>query len=260
MPPKSATKSATKSAKSIPKSTKSIDVSGKTLVIVESPGKIKKIQDILGDNYIVTASVGHIIDLAAKSMSIDISNNFTPSYETLSGKEQVIRDLKKLAKTVDDILIATDEDREGEMIAWSIAYVLELKDAKRITFNSITKDEILNAIANPRKIDINLVDAQKSRRILDRVVGFEISPLLWKSIGQSLSAGRVQSVVVRIILDKEREIQKFLKDNIESDYRFKSLFNKDINAQLFQIKKPIDDNLNESETEEEEEDKELKEE
>jgi len=260
MPPKSATKSATKSAKSIPKSTKSIDVSGKTLVIVESPGKIKKIQDILGDNYIVTASVGHIIDLAAKSMSIDISNNFTPSYETLSGKEQVIRDLKKLAKTVDDILIATDEDREGEMIAWSIAYVLELKDAKRITFNSITKDEILNAIANPRKIDINLVDAQKSRRILDRVVGFEISPLLWKSIGQSLSAGRVQSVVVRIILDKEREIQKFLKDNIESDYRFKSLFNKDINAQLFQIKKPIDDNLNESETEEEEEDKEIKEE
>ena len=226
----------TKSAKSA-KFVQKLDGNGKTLVIVESPGKIKKIQDILGDDYIFTASVGHIIDLAAKSMSIDISNNFTPSYETLSGKESVIRDLKKLAKTVDDILIATDEDREGEMIAWSIAYILELKDAKRITFNSITKDEILHAVANPRKIDVNLVDAQKSRRILDRIVGFEISPLLWKSIGQSLSAGRVQSVVVRIILDKEREIQKFLKDNIESDYKFKGLLNKDINAQLFQIKK-----------------------
>jgi DNA topoisomerase-1 len=237
MPPKktNSTKS-DKSTISAKFSKNKTDSTGKTLVIVESPGKIKKIQDILGDSYIVAASVGHIIDLAAKNMSVDISNNFTPSYETLNGKESVIRDLKRYAKSADKILLATDEDREGEMIAWSIAYVLDLKDANRITFNSITETEILNAVANPRKIDINLVDAQKSRRILDRIVGFEISPLLWKSIGQSLSAGRVQSVVVRIILDKEREIQKFLKEDISSDFKFKGLFNKNINAQLYQTK------------------------
>jgi len=217
--------------------------SGKTLVIVESPGKINKIQSILGDDYIVIASVGHIIDLSAKTMSIDIEHDFKPSYEYLTGKDKVIADLKRNAKKCSDILLATDEDREGEMIAWSLAYVLNIKDAKRITFNSITHDEILNAVSNPRNIDLNLVDAQKSRRILDRIVGYEISPLLWKSIGQSLSAGRVQSVVVRIILDREREIQNFLKNQIKSDFKFKSIFYKDINAQLYCIKKSNEQTL-----------------
>ena len=198
----------------------------------------------MGDNYIVTASVGHIIDLSAKTMSIDIEHDFKPTYENLPGKDKVIYDLKKHFKNCSDVLLATDEDREGEMIAWSLVHVLNIKDAKRITFNSITHDEILNAVANPRNIDINLVDAQKSRRMLDRIVGYEISPLLWKSIGQSLSAGRVQSVVVRIILDREREIQTFLKNNIISDFKVKANFYKDIFAQLYSIKKSNNNELN----------------
>ncbi len=237
-----------------------LNPSGKVLVIVESPGKIKKIQSILGDNYIVTASVGHIIDLGSKLMSIDIQNNFKPKYVSLQGKGAVIRDLKKLAKNSSDILLATDEDREGEMIAWSLAYVLGIEKPKRITFNSITEQEIIKAIKSPKDIDSNMVDAQKSRRMLDRIVGYEISPLLWKSIGQSLSAGRVQSVVVRIILDREKEIQDFLKDNIKSDFKFKANFFKDIIATLYQTKKPtktqeiveLDDNL---EQDQEQEDK-----
>jgi len=221
---------------------------GKILVIVESPGKIKKIQSILGSDYIVTASVGHIIDLSSKTMSIDIGNDFKPRYVALDGKGSVIRDLKKLASSSSDILLATDEDREGEMIAWSLSHVLGIKDNKRITFNSITKDEIIKAVKNPREIDNNLVDAQKSRRMLDRIVGYEISPLLWKSIGQSLSAGRVQSVVVRIILDREQEIQDFLKGNIDFNFKFKADFYKNIIANLYQIKKPktnldIEDNI-----------------
>ena len=239
---KSATKTSAKSATKT--SAKSINGEGKILVIVESPGKINKIQSILGDNYIVAASVGHIIDLAAKTMSIDIEHDFKPTYENLSGKDKVISDLKRLAKNTSDILLATDEDREGEMIAWSLAYVLGIKDAKRITFNSITHDEILHAVQNPRDIDINLVDAQKCRRILDRIVGYEISPLLWKCIGQSLSAGRVQSVVVRIILDREREIQNFLKSQINSTFRFNAKFYKDIMAQLYSSKKSTDINTN----------------
>jgi DNA topoisomerase-1 len=224
---------------------------GKILVIVESPGKIKKIQSILGDNYIVTASVGHIIDLNSKDMSIDINNDFKPKYYTLQGKSKVINDLKKLAKNSSDILLATDEDREGEMIAWSIAYVLGLDGAKRITFNSITEQEILKAIENPKEIDLNLVDAQKSRRMLDRIVGYELSPILWKSIGQSLSAGRVQSVVVKIILDREKEIQEFLSKEILSEFKFKAEFNQNIISQLYQIKKPnLQLNTNEEKLEE----------
>jgi DNA topoisomerase-1 len=235
---KSESAKSTKSTKSTkPTKSKSVDSSGKILVIVESPGKIKKIQSILGDNYIVTASVGHIIDLSAKTMSIDIKHDFKPNYEYLDGKGKVISELKSLAKMTSDVLLATDEDREGEMIAWSLAYVLGISDAKRICFNSITHDEIMKAVENPRNIDFNLVDAQKGRRMLDRIVGYEISPLLWKSIGQSLSAGRVQSVVVRIILDREREIQNFLKSgNIKSDFKFKAEFYKNIIAQLYQNK------------------------
>ena len=235
MPPK-------KSQTKLIKSSESENISKKNiLVIVESPGKIKKIQSILGDNYIVTASVGHIIDLPSKEMSIDIQNNFKPTYEPMHDKIKVIKELKALAKTADEILLATDEDREGEMIAWTLQYVLNIENAKRITFNSITKDELIKAVQNPRQIDYNLVDAQKTRRMLDRIVGYEISPLLWKTIGQSLSAGRVQSVVVRLILEKERDIQKFLESDIKSEYKFKSKFihaSNKYDAQLYQVNKP----------------------
>ncbi len=223
MPPKKAiTKEPTKTTSKTPAKTPS--KSSKTLVIVESPGKIKKIQSILGDAYIVTASVGHIIDLNSKTMSVDIENDFEPKYEYLSGKEKVIKDLKQLSSMCSEVLLATDEDREGEMIAWSLAYVLGLKNPKRITFNSITEEEILNAVSKPHKIDINMVEAQKARRILDRIVGYEISPILWKSIGQSLSAGRVQSVVVKLIIDREKEIDKFFSEKLKSYFSFMGKF------------------------------------
>lgn len=227
--------------KTYKKTSKFVGGSGKILVIVESPGKVKKIQDILGDDYIVTASVGHIIDLASNNMSIEIKNNFKPIYQTLEGKGNVIGDIEKLASKTNDVLLATDEDREGEMIAWSLAYVLNLKNPKRITFNSITEQEILNAVKNPRKIDDNLVDAQKTRRILDRIVGYEISPILWKSIGQSLSAGRVQSVVVKLILDREEEIEYFIKNKLKSYYIINGIFydkkNVDFLSNLYTTKK-----------------------
>ena len=222
----------------------------KILVIVESPGKIKKLQAILGDDYIVMASVGHILDLDPKKMSVDIENDFEPIYKVIthgkSSKEEVVKDLKKAAKKAKDILLAADEDREGEMIAWSVANVLDLdiKKAKRITFNSITKSELEKAIKSPRVIDLNLVDAQKSRRILDRIIGFEISPILWKSIGASLSAGRVQSVVTKILIDKENEIKKFLQEGDSNYFKFTGKFelskNKCLDANLFEkiVKKP----------------------
>jgi DNA topoisomerase-1 len=210
----------------------------KILVIVESPGKIEKIQKILGSNYTVMASKGHILDLHPKKMSIDINKNFEPEYfimgsfETNSAKKyqdktQVITELKKAAKKADKVLIASDEDREGEMIAWSIARELniDIKKKNRITFNSITKQELEKAIKSPRIIDMNLVEAQKSRRILDRIIGFEISPILWKTIGASLSAGRVQSVVVKILIDKENEIKEFFKELNTSYFKFNGLFN-----------------------------------
>ena len=221
MPPKkTVTKESTKPSSK--PSTKS--KTSKILVIVESPGKIKKIQSILGDAYIVTASVGHIIDLNSKTMSVDIENDFEPKYEYLSGKEKVIKELKHLSSMCGEVLLATDEDREGEMIAWSLAYVLGLKNPKRITFNSITEEEILLAVSKPHKIDMNMVEAQKARRILDRIVGYEISPILWKSIGQSLSAGRVQSVVVKLIIDREKEIDKFFSEKLKSYFSFMCKF------------------------------------
>jgi len=195
----------------------------KILVIVESPGKIKKIQHILGSNYIVCASYGHIIDLDDKTMSIDINHDFLPIYKpTIKGKG-VIADLKSNLKKSSDVLLAMDEDREGEMIAWSIADVLKLKNPKRIVFNSVTETELLNAVNNPKTIDNNMVDAQKVRRILDRLVGYEISPLLWRTIHAS-SAGRVQSVVVKLIIDRENEIAKFMNENNESYFKFKATF------------------------------------
>lgn len=191
------------------------------LVIVESPGKIEKIQHILGDNYIVKASYGHIIDLNKKTMSIDF-NTYQPQYNINDEKKQkLVSNLIKEYNKVDDVLLATDEDREGEMIAWSLAKELNIKDPKRITFNSITKEELLNAVKKPRQIDYNLVDAQKLRRVLDRIIGYSISPLIWKNIGGGgkASAGRVQSVVVRLIVEKENEIKQFFEKGEDSFFK-----------------------------------------
>jgi DNA topoisomerase I len=209
-------------------------MSNKTiLVIVESPGKIKKIQSYLGKNYFVTASVGHIIDLNPKSISVDIENKFKPNYTNISRQTKTITELKRLHKKYNNVLLAMDEDREGEMIAWSIAYVLKLKNPKRIVFNSITKEEILNAVKNPKSIDYDMVDAQKARRILDRIVGYKLSPLLWRNIQAQLSAGRVQSVVVRLIIDKENSIKDFISKGDVSFFKFTGLFYKDNKKKIF---------------------------
>jgi DNA topoisomerase-1 len=210
---------------------------GKTLVIVESQGKISKIKAILGSEYEVMASFGHVMDLDGKVMSVDIKHNFEPNYVIMKGKDETVTKIKKAAKNASTILLATDEDREGEMIAWSLAHVLKIKDAKRITFTSITKTEILKAVKNPRKIDMPMVNAQKARRILDRLVGYELSPILWKSIKASLSAGRVQSVVARLIIDKEREIQEFFKKETSSYFKYAGTYEdkkkKKVIAQLY---------------------------
>ena len=183
----------------------------KNLVIVESPAKAKTIEGFLGKDFTVRSSFGHVRDLVKKGMGINLDNNFEPEYEVSEGKEKVISELMKLSKGADTVWLATDEDREGEAISWHLAEALNLKESKikRIVFHEITKGAILDAIKNPRKIDKHLVDAQQARRILDRLVGFELSPVLWKKIKPSLSAGRVQSVAVRLIVDREREIQNF---------------------------------------------------
>lgn len=183
----------------------------KNLVIVESPAKAKTIEKILGKNFHVTASFGHVRDLPKSKLGVDIDNNFKPSYMTIRGKGDVIKTLKDLAKKSDKVYLASDPDREGEAIAWHICNVLKLdeKDSNRIEFNEITNIAIREAIKNPRAIDINKVDAQQARRVLDRLVGYEISPLLWKSISSNTSAGRVQSVALKLICDLEDVIQNF---------------------------------------------------
>ena len=183
----------------------------KNLVIVESPAKAKTIEGFLGDGYTVKSSFGHVRDLAKKGLGVDIENKFTPNYEISPDKAKVVAELKKLAKGADMVWLATDEDREGEAISWHLFESLDLKEknTKRIVFHEITKPAIKNAIANPRTIDKHLVDAQQARRILDRLVGFELSPILWKKIRPSLSAGRVQSVAVRLIVERERDIMNF---------------------------------------------------
>jgi DNA topoisomerase-1 len=183
----------------------------KNLVIVESPAKAKTIEGFLGKDFTVKSSFGHIRDLVKKGYGVDIENNFAPTYEVSEGKEKVIADLKKLSKGADMVWLASDEDREGEAISWHLAETLNLdpKKTKRIVFHEITKGAIQKAIENPRQIDINLVNAQQARRVLDRLVGFELSPILWRKVRPSLSAGRVQSVAVRLIVDREREIQNF---------------------------------------------------
>ena len=183
----------------------------KNLLIVESPAKAKTIGKFLGKNYVVKASVGHVRDLPKSKIGIDIDNNFEPNYITIRGKGDVIKELKKEAKKADNVFLATDPDREGEAISWHLAKILKLDENKaiRVEFNEITKDAIKNASKNPRKINIDLVDAQQARRVLDRLVGYNISPLLWKKIRKGLSAGRVQSVALKLIIDKEREIMDF---------------------------------------------------
>jgi len=188
------------------------------LVIVESPAKAKTIEGYLGEDFTVTSSYGHIRDLEKKNSGIDINNKFKPSYIIPDEKKKVVTELKKLVKKADTVWLATDEDREGEAISWHLKEALKLKDENihRIVFNEITKKAIINAVENPRSIDVNLVNAQQARRILDRLVGFELSPVLWKKVKPSLSAGRVQSVAVRLIVDREREIEAFVS---ESQYR-----------------------------------------
>ena len=181
------------------------------LVIVESPAKAKTIEKFLGKDYVVKSSFGHIRDLSKKGLGIDIDAHFAPDYEILPDKRKVVDELSKLSKSVDTVWLASDEDREGEAIAWHLAEVLDLPvdKTKRIVFHEITKPAILHAIETPRTIDMNLVNAQQARRILDRIVGFELSPVLWKKVKPSLSAGRVQSVAVRLIVEREREIIAF---------------------------------------------------
>lgn len=183
----------------------------KNLVIVESPAKAKTIEGFLGKDYTVRSSFGHVRDLVKKGFGIDLEKDFTPTYEVQPDKEKVIEELKRLSKNADMVWLASDEDREGEAISWHLYETLGLdkKKTKRIVFHEITKPAIQKAIANPREIDINLVNAQQARRILDRLVGFELSPILWRKVRPSLSAGRVQSVAVRLIVEREREVKNF---------------------------------------------------
>jgi DNA topoisomerase I len=184
----------------------------KNLVIVESPAKAKTIEKFLGKDFKVLSSYGHVRDLAAKNLSVDVANNYQPQYEVSEDKKKIVAELKKEAKKAEMVWLATDEDREGEAISWHLLEALNLDTAKtkRIAFNEITEPAIKHAIQNPRDINIELVDAQQARRVLDRLVGFELSPVLWKKVKPSLSAGRVQSVTVRLIVEREREITDFV--------------------------------------------------
>ena len=199
-----------KTAKSAPKTGK--NAKKKTLVIVESPSKAKTIGKYLGSSYKVIASVGHVRDLPKSKLGIDIDNDFEPEYISIRGKGDLIKELKKEAKAADKVYLATDPDREGEAISWHLAYLLGIDADQpcRIVFNEITKDAIKNAVKNPRPIDLKLVDAQQARRVLDRLVGYQISPLLWRKIRRGLSAGRVQSAALKIICDRENLIKNFV--------------------------------------------------
>ncbi|RID95885.1 type I DNA topoisomerase [Streptococcus constellatus] len=183
----------------------------KNLVIVESPAKAKTIEKYLGRNYKVLASVGHIRDLKKSTMSVDFENNYEPEYINIRGKGPLINDLKKEAKKAKQVYLASDPDREGEAISWHLAHILNLDehDKNRVVFNEITKDAVKNAFKEPRQIDMDLVDAQQARRVLDRIVGYSISPILWKKVKKGLSAGRVQSVALKLIIDRENEINAF---------------------------------------------------
>ena len=186
----------------------------KYLVIVESPAKVKTIKKFLGSNYQVAASNGHVRDLPKSSMGIDVEHDFEPKYITIRGKGDILAGLRKEVKKAEKIYLATDPDREGEAISWHLLFALKLEDKKvyRITFNEITKNAVKESLKNAREINMNLVDAQQARRMLDRMVGYRISPLLWAKIKRGLSAGRVQSVALRIICDREDEINAFIPE------------------------------------------------
>ena len=190
------------------------------LVIVESPAKANTIKKFLGGNTKVVASMGHIRDLPKSKLGVDIEHDFEPEYINIRGKGDLIKSLKKEAKQAKKIYLATDPDREGEAIAWHLAYILKDENSKivRVTFNEITKNAVKNAIKEPRSIDYNLVDAQQARRVLDRIVGYKISPLLWNKVKRGLSAGRVQSVAVKLIVDREEEIEKFIPEEYWNIY------------------------------------------
>ena len=184
---------------------------GTNLVIVESPSKAKTIGKYLGPDYKVEACMGHLRDLPKSTMGVDIEHDFTPEYGPLEGKESIISSLRTAAKKADCVYLATDPDREGEAISWHLKELLSLPDSKtkRVTFNEITKNVVQRSIEQPRDIDYDLVDAQQARRILDRIVGYQLSPLLWKKVRRGLSAGRVQSVATRLVVEREREIENF---------------------------------------------------
>ena len=212
---------------------------GKNLVIVESPGKVKTIQKFLGNDYLVKASIGHIRDLQEKKLSVDVEHGFRPEYVVPADKKKVVADLKKRAESAETVWLASDEDREGEAISWHLSETLGLDPAKtrRIVFHEITKDAILDAIKHPRDIDRNLVDAQQARRVLDRLVGFELSPVLWRKIQPKLSAGRVQSVALRLVVDREKEIMAFRS---EPYYKVEALFHPEGTPASVKVKALLD--------------------
>lgn len=186
----------------------------KYLVIVESPAKVKTIKKFLGKNYEVAASNGHVRDLPKSQLGVDVEHDFEPKYITIRGKGDILANLRKEVKKADKVYLATDPDREGEAISWHLSKALKLegKDVNRISFNEITQSAVKASLKQPRDIDMNLVNAQQARRILDRIVGYKISPLLWAKVKRGLSAGRVQSVALRIICDREEEINAFIPE------------------------------------------------
>ena len=181
----------------------------KNLLIVESPAKAKTINKYLGDDFKVMATIGHIIDLPKSKLAVDVEDGYKPLFETIYGKGKIIQDLKKAVPKDGNVYLAMDPDREGEAIAWHVDSVLKAKNTKRVTFHEITKDAILEAVSKPSDININLVEAQKARRVLDRLVGYKLSELLWKKIWYGLSAGRVQSVALRLVVEREEERDAF---------------------------------------------------
>ena len=210
----------------------------KNLVIVESPAKAKTIEKFLGEDYKVQSSYGHIRDLKKKNFSID-TNTFAPQYEIPADKQKLVQTLKKMSEEAETVWLASDEDREGEAISWHLCEVLGLDEKKtsRIVFHEITKPAILEAIENPRHLNMNLVDAQQARRVLDRLVGFKLSPVLWRKVKPALSAGRVQSVAVRLIVEREREIHAF---NSEPYYRINAIFTIEEDGHPVEIKAELD--------------------
>ncbi len=215
----------------------------KNLVIVESPAKAKTIEKFLGKDYKVLSSFGHIRDLKKKEFSIN-TETFEPLYEIPADKKKLVSELKAEAQKAEMVWLASDEDREGEAISWHLFEVLGLKpeNTRRIVFHEITKNAILQAIDNPRNIDINLVNAQQARRVLDRIVGFKLSPVLWRKVKPALSAGRVQSVAVRLIVEREREIQRFVS---EGSYRITAIFQvTDHEGVISELKAELDEAIN----------------